>query len=214
MSSGICIGTHHSCTLINITSKKSTRIREHQRLQISDHDKALNTYRLMPPFAGMYYYYHYDLRVKQIGSETICWDVTAEYIQFVTRVQQKLQEELERRGIIIECNPSSNVLIGTFRDYINHPIFRFYNSGLEIDPIAQLACPQMQVCINTDDLGVFETSLEFEYALLFSALSNQTNLDGSKKYKEEKILQYLESVRVMGHHAIFPKADLSKSLVY
>ena len=39
MSPGLWIGTHPSCTLINITSKKSTRIREHQRLQISDYDK-------------------------------------------------------------------------------------------------------------------------------------------------------------------------------
>lgn len=33
----------------------------------------------------------------------------------------------------IECNPTSNYLIGTFNKYSEHPIISFYNGGLLIN---------------------------------------------------------------------------------
>ena len=163
-------------------------------------DETLDTYRNYEPYQGLYFYYHYDLEVKRRGSQVVSREITLDYIHLMSNAQQKLQEELERRGIIVECNPSSNVLIGTFENYREHPIFRFHNLGLEPDAQG----PQLEVCINTDDLGVFDTSLEFEYALLFDALIKEHKPDGTRKYRQEQILHYLEQLRCMGHCAVFP----------
>lgn len=70
------------------------------------------------------------------------------------------------KGICTECNPSSNYLIGTSKQYRKHPISRFYSKELTIDKKESSSCPQLSVSINTDDQSVFYTSLENEYALM------------------------------------------------
>ena len=114
-----------------------------------------------------------------------------------------MQEQLANRGILIECNPSSNVLIGTFRAYDKHPIFRFNNEYLG-EPARQQLC----VSVNTDDLGVFDTSLEFEYALLYQTLREMTDDDGKPRYKDAEIRHYLENLRAMGETSTFPCAEI------
>lgn len=59
------------------------------------------------------------------------------------------------RGIGIESNPTSNVKIGTFKSYSEHPIKTFYNLGLTYNEKEIMECPQMNVSINTDDKGIF-----------------------------------------------------------
>ena len=113
-----------------------------------------------------------------------------------------MQKYLAARGIMIECNPSSNVLIGTFGEYGRHPITRFNNMDLCSQPDDD--CPQLHVCVNTDDLGVFDTSLEFEYTLLYRSLSEQVNEDGSSVYNGKRILRYIQNLREMGMQAVFP----------
>lgn len=102
---------------------------------------------------------------------------------------------------MVECNPTSNVLIGTFGDYSRHPVTRFHDEGLERDGRTR---PQMHVCINTDDLGVFDTSLEFEYALLMGALCDREGEGGWPRYSTNDVLAYLRNLQAMGHQATFP----------
>lgn len=78
---------------------------------------------------------------------------------------------------------------------------------------------QLNVCVNTDDLGVFDTTLEFEYALLYEALQkrrddvvnsysegSKTNIvDSSLQYSDQDILEYLDDLRKMGIRAVFPR---------
>lgn len=170
---------------------------------LSTHNTNLVTHRSYEPFSGLYFYYQFDNEVKRRGSKVITCDIGDDYIRLMRYVQQKLQERIEQLGIVVECNPSSNVLIGTFQTYRNHPIFRFHDGGLvEGDPDS--AGPNLEVCVNTDDLGVFDTSLEFEYALLFDALCQEKKPDGTNQYSQEQILQYLEKLREMGFAAVFP----------
>ena len=109
-------------------------------------------------------------------------------------------------GICIECNPSSNYLIGTFRQYEKHPIFRFNNYGLNL-PEPQVVGTQMQVSINTDDQSVFDTSLEYEYALLYCAMGQYTDEKGMRQISNDAADRYLEHVRTMGISMIFAKAE-------
>lgn len=99
---------------------------------------------------------------------------------------------------MIECNPTSNYLIGTFRRYDIHPIFRFNTAGLAEGGAPAAASPQLSVSINTDDMGVFDTSLENEYAILAACLFRVSQADGSRKYTEDSIFRYLDHIRKSG----------------
>ncbi len=72
------------------------------------------------------------------------------------------------------------------------------------------SCPQLFVSINTDDKGVFNTSLENEYALLASALEFAEDENGDKLYNPAAIYKWLDSIREMGIQQSFRKVGLRK----
>jgi hypothetical protein len=129
-------------------------------------------------------------------------------------IQNALLAVLQKHHIAIECNPSSNVLIGPIEHYIEHPILRFYNRELTLpgsgpdpgpaqdsspDPGSGLpASHQLLVSINTDDAGIFGTSLETEYALLARALEKKKGRDGKPVHKPHDVYAWLNSIRLMG----------------
>ena len=113
--------------------------------------------------------------------------------------------ELMEQGISIECNPTSNYLIGTFQRYDRHPIFRFNHFGLEL-PDFPPSSTQLRVSVNTDDQGVFGTSLENEYALLMCCLQLRKTSDGQRLLSDDEIIAYLDHLRRMGNEMVFPEA--------
>ncbi len=106
-------------------------------------------------------------------------------------------------GIGIETNPSSNYLIDSFKRYDKHPIFDFYNIGLTSSQEDLDNCPQLPVCINTDDQGIFSTYLENEYALLALALEKAKSEDGRNKYNRTMIYRWIDNVRKQGLNLSF-----------
>ena len=114
-----------------------------------------------------------------------------------------MQFDIAARGISIETNPSSNYHIGTFRSYEHHPIVQFYNKDLVHSEEMLKECAQIPVSINTDDQGVFSTSLENEYALLASALESATDDYDQKLYSPSDIYEWLDHIRVMGNDQNF-----------
>ena len=56
---------------------------------------------------------------------------------------------------------------------------------------------------NTDDLGVFDTNLENEYALMAIALEKEKDENGMPKYCSRQIYNWLESIRQMGEEQRF-----------
>ncbi len=89
-------------------------------------------------------------------------------------------------------------MIGIFKAYEKHPIKNFYNLGLTNNREELENCPQLQVSINTDDQGVFCTSLENEYALVALALEKQCDKDGNLCYNKTMIYEWLDRIREMG----------------
>lgn len=166
----------------------------------------LDPYRKNSQIARIYARYHFGREEKQKGSQPVQVEIESAYRYLMRHAQDQVQAELERRGIVIECNPSSNVLIGTFQRYEDHPIFRFNTIGRESDLEKRQDRGQLQVCINTDDIGVFDTSQEFEYALVFHALYECTDTRGRRLYSEDEILSYLDNLRQIGLRAVFPEA--------
>lgn len=180
-------------------------LHQYDEYALRDSDESLIELRKDPSIAGLYYYYHYGREQKIRGSQPLEREISPQYVEMIRDVQRCLQADIAAKGIVIECNPSSNVLIGTFKKYQNHPIFRFCppfsRNGNNND------YGDMQVCVNTDDLGVFDTSLAFEYALLYQALNEAYDDNGHKRYTEEDILDYLKMLRKAGLAAIFPCAE-------
>ena len=122
---------------------------------------------------------------------TIPLDYREEWVRLLEKIQEQLLEKIENRHIAIECNPSSNYKIGEIERYDEHPIVKFFNYGLSTP------YPRHDIAVsnNTDDQGVFSTSLEREYSLLALALEwNQTE---NHKNSPRAIVDWLDRVRQM-----------------
>lgn len=158
-----------------------------------------HNYRGNEMIAGLYYMYHFDAVAKKKGLRPECFGVEDWYVELAESFQKAMRQEVAMGGIAIECNPTSNVLIGTFGSYDRHPILTF--SRCRLDASSQNA--QIQVSINTDDLGVFDTSLENEYALLLSAVCRARHREGN--YNDDAVYEYLDYVRENGIRMSFQK---------
>lgn len=188
---------------------------------IDTQNSILEQFREDSQITGLYYYYQFGIQEGLNGAETYVKRVSQGYVQLVSQLQDAMIREIDRKGLIIETNPSSNVLIGTFKDYCLHPVFRFNNRRLLqcTDCKKKQGKIQLNVCVNTDDLGVFDTNLEFEYALLYEALQKKREsvrladagqfstdkiTEASIEYSDLDILDYLDDLREMGIRAVFP----------
>lgn len=162
-----------------------------------DPQEGLSTYRRSAAISFLYQCYHFSEDIRKKGDEVVEFKVDEDYIILVRNMQDGLSHELMEQGIMIECNPTSNYLIGTFQRYDEHPIFRFNNIGLIRTDGVYESSAQLSVSINTDDLGVFDTSLEHEYAIL-AAVLERMKIGTEKKYSHISIYDYLDRVRKMG----------------
>lgn len=167
--------------------------------KVSEQRKA----RHMQDIALLYYYYHYNEDVRREGMRTIEKKIDIMYIDGVNILQHEMRKKIAEYGIGIETNPSSNVMIGTFKRYDKHPILNFYNRELTEDEEKLKMCPQISVSINTDDSGIFGTSLENEYAYMALALEEAKDENGNKLYKKRNVYEWLDHIRVMGIRQTF-----------
>lgn len=119
----------------------------------------------------------------------------------ITQIQDKMMEDIAKRKIAVECNPSSNVSIGPFCRYDKHPVLRF----MPYDKKSEKA-PCLCVSVNTDDRGVFQTSIENEYSLIAIALKKM-------KVQDDEILQYLEKLQKNSMKQLFEPVELRRRLL-
>jgi adenosine deaminase len=153
----------------------------------------------------LYKSYHYNSDVKQIGTEYCEYKISKDYIQLIRDIQNKMMWALAKKHIVFETNPTSNKLIRQFKHYSEHPLPRFFNLGLTNDAKEISSCPQLSVSINTDDLGVFSTSIENEYALMAIAMEKETDEQGNLKYSSRMIYDWLDRIRSMGFEQRFKR---------
>lgn len=146
----------------------------------------------------LYHSYHFNEDIKREGQRSIQVQIPDCWIDGIRLIQKEMQKHIAAAGIGIETNPSSNYAIGTFRDYARHPITEFYNYNLVSDSEKLKDCAQISVSINTDDQGIFATSLENEYALVACALEHKHDREGNPVYMRNMIYEWIDKVREMG----------------
>lgn len=140
----------------------------------------------------LYEVYLKDSSVQSNGRQVCAQKYPPSIISVVYAIQQAMIRQISEKRIAIECCPSSNLKIGHFNRYDEHPIFTFR----PIEPKA--TDPILNVSINTDDRGVFATSLYNEYSLIALAMTKMKDENGHAKYNEEHILDYIERIRQNG----------------
>lgn len=152
---------------------------------------------------NLYWLYHYDWDVRKNGKKSIQKYVPPFYVEGVAAVQKAMGRNFASKGIGIEANPSSNFAISTMTKYSEHPVVRLYNKDLTWDAEQIRECPQVNVSINTDDKGVFHTSLENEYALMACAMERERDEEGNPVYNRQMIYQWIDNIREMGNMQSF-----------
>lgn len=81
------------------------------------------------------------------------------WLALVSRRQEALRHDLARRRLCIEANPTSNLIIGGYKDYADLPYGALVDSRLAVS-------------LNTDDPGLFMTSLPGELAALYRSFND------------------------------------------
>lgn len=157
-----------------------------------DSDALISQYRKNKVAQGLYQMYHYDETVRVQSDKVVSFVVPKFYIEAVSEIQNSMMMEIEAKGLILECCPSSNWKIGMIDRYDEHPIFRFKTITDKEDGF------NLPVTINTDDLGIFQTSLDYEYALLAAAALKKKNANGDKLYTKAEVIRWLEDIRRNG----------------
>jgi len=151
----------------------------------------------------LYHLYHFNYDVKLKGSEYEQLLYPKDVIPVIARLQEKILTEVERKHIAIECNPTSNLKIGEINKFIDHPISRFYMLRKPESGRMHNIC----VSINTDDKGVFSTSLEREYSLIAAAFDKEYEHDSLGSPTPREVFSWLDEIRRMSLEMIFdPKS--------
>lgn len=159
--------------------------------------------RIHRDVGNLYFLYHYDWDVRNNGEKSVEVYIPPIYVEGVVAVQKAMQKEFASLGIGIETNPSSNLAISPIQDYSEHPLVVMYNKDMTWDADQIMDCPQINVSINTDDKGVFHTSLENEYALMACAMEKMKDEKGVPLYNRQMIYQWIDNIREMGNQQSF-----------
>lgn len=156
------------------------------------HDSNAQTARNDEIARKLYQNYLVDLNIKQKGNVIVEEKLPVSLVSAIPNIQESLIRKIVEKGIAIECNPSSNLHIGPFEKYIDLPLFKF--APIESDE----QTPVVNVSVNTDDRGVFATSIYNEYSLIAAALYKMKDKEGNRQYNDQTIIRYISKIRDNG----------------
>ena len=110
-----------------------------------------------------------DLLTQKNPEDKISFPIDKRYIDELLTLQEFTMYLIrEESKSVIECCPTSNLLIGMLPDMKSHPIHRFVRNGL-------------RVTISSDDPGIFDTTLKREYELAVNSDLSQLEIQNIKK---------------------------------
>lgn len=187
------------CRLVKVASRalQNARWREIQAMISKElHSRAASreAYKLL---AG----YWYCPSIRQKGKEIMAVDMMSDrqaWLDTCHEAQEGMRRLICSKEIVIEVNPMSNRVIGPMSRLSDHHIFQL-TLDKNLHPIRDFP-----VTVNTDDPGVFNTSLSHEYFLLGESLLR-------RGVAEPQVAEWLEWLRRNGVDFSFlstlPEAD-------
>ncbi len=147
----------------------------------------------------LYRLYHTSVEIRNKGEKVRVFKLPSGYQKLIGGLQEGMIKDISKRQLCIECCPSSNIRIGRLDKFENHPIFRF----APINP-SDTRYP-LSVTVNTDDLGVFSTSLPNEYSLLALALLKKKDRAGNHIYSKREVYDWISRLIDNGYKYTFLK---------
>lgn len=177
---------------------KYSRATPWERTHLDEISPELRNARKIRTARYLNHLYHYNHTVKCEGQKYDQVELSEDLINLIVSLQEKVLSEIEHKEISIESNPTSNYKIGDIQQFCEHPVTSFYTLPSDRTKTPHHIC----VSINTDDKGVFPTSLEREFALLASALIQEYDNDRTLSPPRE-ILQWLDEIREMAFEMRF-----------
>ncbi len=126
-------------------------------------------------------------------------NVSMNEMETFQRIQNHLIRKIEKKGIYVETNPTSNLTIGDFSRLSDHPIF-FLNQDRKGGE------NHVMVTVNSDDPAVFGTNVENELAYIYYAAEAQG-------YSKEELLSWIDKIRAHGMNASFIQVDKSPDVI-
>ncbi|WP_158621448.1 hypothetical protein [Corallococcus aberystwythensis] len=92
------------------------------------------------------------------------WVEPAQDVEALEELQQAMRQKVAARELVVEVNPSSNLLIGHLADIGKHPLWRLR------PPKGADGVPAVTLIIGSDDPITFATELRQEYQLVYDTL--------------------------------------------
>ena len=136
------------------------------------------------------YCHFFNVEVRDRGRKEVNIHIPNGMITLIQMAQSIVQEKIRKRGISIEVCPSSNILLGNIKKGYCHPLInllrRTKNDLNELD---------ICVSINTDNQGIFATSLMSEYSLLIKAFENEKNINGDMIFSKDFLYKWVDKLR-------------------
>lgn len=90
----------------------------------------------------------------------------------IVSIQQYIMRTLVDKGIAVEANPTSNVVIGHHKDFKSYHLKTW-------EEWRKIGVPIPQITLGTDETGIFATNLENEYANVFCCLNEDARFQGN-----------------------------------
>jgi|GEM_PF-957659 len=107
----------------------------------------------------------------------------------ITRIIQSLvKKSVDEKGVVVEINPSSNVVIGDIDTIDENQVYGINNYGYKFDNLI--------VCINSDDPSVFNTNVANELGYIYFGMLE-------KNSNREAALSWIDKLRENGMSASF-----------
>ena len=148
----------------------------------------------------IYKKYHFDKGVIKKGEEILElkeYNLFENEFEFYEALQDYMIEKLARKKIFIETNPTSNIYIGFFEKYEEHPIFKW--NPLHYEDLQKggkynkfgIRNTRAKVCVNTDDPMVMPTTIYNEFVALENAARKHIK-------SEDTIRKWIHAIRKQG----------------
>ncbi|CAQ81916.1 hypothetical protein VSAL_p840_57 (plasmid) [Aliivibrio salmonicida LFI1238] len=113
-----------------------------------------------------------DRTVPSSHNNKLSDNLSKSEIDLYEAIQDLLMERYSNKGIILEACPTSNLYIGRFKKYHEHPIFRWnppnpdwLKPGEKFNRFG-LRKGAVPVCVNTDDSGLMPTTIDNEHRVI------------------------------------------------